>query len=148
MDMHTPVAQAGRPQKIYAKRLAKLGINTLLDFIYHVPSRYEDFSMISQIASLQPGETVTIQGIIQDIKDQYLRNGKTIQKSTIADDSGFLDVTWFNQPYLTNYLKKGERISLAGKVEEFIHKPTFRSPEYEVLYQTNNLITKSIYFYY
>ena len=65
MDLQIPIkGLKDRVFKMYARRLEKLGIQDLEDFLYHVPSRYEDFSIVSTIANTQPGETVTIKGKI------------------------------------------------------------------------------------
>ena len=64
MDLNTPVEKLGGIYKKYAGRLEKLGIKKLEDFLYHIPFRYEDYSLISKIDKVQPEETVTIQGKI------------------------------------------------------------------------------------
>ena len=68
MNLDSSITQGSRSLKMYASRLEKLGIFTFEDFLYHVPSRYEDFSIISNIEQVQAGETVTIRGKIQKIK--------------------------------------------------------------------------------
>src|SRR5579884_2227672 len=104
MILQTPVEQAGRSYKMYARKLERLGIFTLQDFLYHIPSRYEDFSLVSKISQLQAGEQVTIEGTITAMKMQYLRNHKTLQQAKVADDSGEIEVVWFNQQFLPKML--------------------------------------------
>ena len=102
MNLHEPITKGSRSLKMYAGRLEKLEIRTFYDFLLHLPSRYEDYSVVSQIGSIQPGETVTIQGQVLDIKTNYMRGGriKTMQKATVTDGTGTIELTWFNQPYL------------------------------------------------
>lgn len=133
MDLKTPTKEAGRVYKMYARRLEKLGIQTIEDFLYHIPFRYEDYSTISKISQVQPGEIVTIQGTIAEIKNQYTRRFRTIQKTKVEDETGAIEVTWFNQPFLVKTLKVGERVSLSGKIELFAGKPALQSPEYEII---------------
>ncbi len=135
MTLQTPLTQADRLHKMYAKRLEKLGITTLEDFLYHLPSRYEDYSVISKISQVQQGETVTIQGKVLVAKNQYLRNARirTIQKATIIDETGNIELTWFNQPFLINSLQKNSRISVSGRVEKSKNKLYMQSPEFEIL---------------
>lgn len=125
---------------MYAKRLEKLGIRKLEDFLYHVPFRYDDFRLISKISELQPRETTTIQGKIIDIKNQYTRRF-TIQKAKVDDDSGIIEITWFNQPYIIKTLNVGDRISLSGKIKEGKSKNTIASPDFEVLNETPTIHT-------
>ena len=121
---------------MFAGKLEKLGIYTYMDFLFHLPSRYEDYSIESQIASAQPGETVTVKGRVLDVKSQYLRGAriKTIQKATIADESGMMDLVWFNQPYLTKTIVRNATISASGRVEKFGRSISIQSPIYEIIY--------------
>ncbi len=133
MDLQTPISKASRAYAMYARRLEKLGIVKLEDFLFHIPFRYDDYSLISKINLVQAGEIVTIQGTIDEIKNQYTRRYKTIQKAILSDDSGKMDVLWFNQPFLTRVVKIGDKISLSGKVTLNKNKLIMQSPTYEVI---------------
>jgi ATP-dependent DNA helicase RecG len=134
MDLHTPLEDAGRVFKMYQSRLAKLEIATLGDFLYHMPARYENLSLISKIGHIQAGETVTIQGEIVEIENSFTKRWKKVQKASVGDETGEIDITWFNQPFIPKVLHKGDRVSLAGKVDFFGHNLSMQSPEYEVIY--------------
>lgn len=140
MDLKTPIHSAGRTYKMYSRKLEKLGINTLEDLLYHIPFRYEDYSIVSKIASVQPGETVTVQGTIAEIKNEYTRRFKTIQKAKIEDETGSIEAVWFNQPYIPKVVRAGDRVSLSGKIGNFGKKQTLESPAYEVINQENETI--------
>ena len=132
MDLQTPIRDAGRLFKMYSRRLEKLGIKTLVDLLYHVPFRYEDYSIISSIGSVQVGEKVTVKGKILDIENVYTRGYKKIQKARVGDESGEIDVVWFNQPFILKTLKIGDQVSLSGKVESNNRRNILRSPDYEI----------------
>lgn len=117
---------------MYAGRLAKLGITKLGDFLYHIPFRYDDFRLISKISDVQPGEIVTIQGKVLEIKNQYTRRF-AIQKAKVDDGSGVLEITWFNQPYIVKTINEEDKISLSGKVKKLIPRPQIDNPDFEVL---------------
>ena len=133
MNLQAPVATAGRVYKLYARRLEKLGILTFEDFLYHIPFRYDNFSIISKINRVQPGEVVTIQGIVSEINNEFTKNFKRLQKAEIADDSGSIEVVWFNQPYLTKVIHAQDRIALSGKIDWFLRRLVMQSPEYEII---------------
>ncbi len=118
---------------MYARRLEKLNIKILEDFLYHIPLRYDDFSLISKINKVQPGEIVTIQGTVSEINNEFTKNFKRLQKAEIADDTGTIEVVWFNQPYLVNVIRKNDKIALSGKIDWFLKKIVMQSPEYEIL---------------
>lgn len=133
MNLQTPVKDAGRIYKTYASRLEKLGIYKLEDFLYHVPSRYDDFSLISKISQVQPGEVITIKGQVLEMKNEFTRRFKKIQRAVVADDTGNIEVVWFNQPYLTQYIHPHDTLALSGRIELFGKKLVMQSPEYEVM---------------
>lgn len=133
MDLKTPIKDAGRSYSMYAKRLEKLGIYTLEDLIYHVPSRFEDYSLIAPISSLQPGEIVTIQGSVESMKNVYTKRFKNLQKAVINDGTKTIEATWFNQPFLVRNIKAGDRISVSGKIELFGPNLTILPYEYEIV---------------
>ncbi|HEX8965122.1 MAG TPA: OB-fold nucleic acid binding domain-containing protein [Patescibacteria group bacterium] len=134
MNLQQSVKDTGRALKMYAGRLQKLNIETLEDFLYHIPFRYEDFSLISPIDKVQPGETVTIQGEVVQIRNVFTRNHKKLQEGKVQDKTGIMDILWFNQLYLTKMIHMGDSISLSGRVEENKGKLVMISPEYEILY--------------
>lgn len=141
MDLETPINQGSRAYKMYAQRLEKLGIIKIEDFLYHIPFRYEDYSLISKINLIQAGEIVTIQGTVKDIKNQYTRRFKTLQKATVSDDTGEIEILWFNQPFLTKVLKIGDSISISGKVELDKNKSVMITPNYEVIFNNQTIHT-------
>src|SRR3989339_1960457 len=117
---------------ITIRKFKSLGINTYFDLLNYFPSRYEDYSVISKIDKIQVGEIVTISGKIIEAKNQYTRSRITIQKVVITDDTGIVEVNWFNQSYLIRVLKIGETISVAGLVKLFGSKLTIEPKEYEI----------------
>lgn len=117
----------------YSSRLKKLDLVTIEDLIYHFPFRYDDFSQIEKIRDINPNEKITIQGVVWQIKNVRTRTGKFLTNAQVADESGLLDVIWFNQPYLTKSIKSGTAISLSGKVDTSGPRPKMISPTYEII---------------
>lgn len=141
MDLNSPLSLLSRAYKMYAKRLEKLGIVKLEDFLYHIPFRYEDFSLVSKIGIVQAGERVTIRGKVEKIANQYTRKWKSLQRATILDETGQIDVIWFNQPFLPKAIRVGDDVSLSGKVDLDGNKPMMKSPDYEVVFQNQTIHT-------
>ncbi len=126
---------------MYARRLEKLGILRLEDFLWHIPFRYDDYSLVSEIGQVQPGETVTVRGKVEEIKNQYTRRYKTLQRATVKDQTGTINVLWFNQPFLTKAIRKGDLLSLSGKVGLERNKLELQSPDYEVVFENRTIHT-------
>ena len=132
MNLSTPIEEIPRVGPQYQKRLKKLGIKTVRDLLFHFPHRYEDFSDIIPISQATPGKIICIQGEITEIKNfRTFRRRMYITEAKVSDESGGIRVTWFNQPYLINTLKKGDFVFLAGKMVSKDGKKYLSSPAYE-----------------
>ncbi len=95
--------------------LARLGIATVYDLLMYFPRTYEDQSVLTRIADLQPGTVATVAGTIVNLQEQTGRRGLTILTAYLNDGTGILQVTWFNQKYLKKTLKAGRRVFVSGK---------------------------------
>ena len=133
MDLSTQVKTLGRGWAFQYKKLSKLGIETVENLLYHIPSRYEDLQVISKIKGLRLGETVTIKGEVISIKNEYRTRFMAIQKAVIQDSSGEIECRWFNQTYLTRNLPKGSLVSISGSVEMFGKVKCITVKEYEII---------------
>lgn len=133
MEISDPVTEVPLVGRRYSSRLDKLGIKTIEDLINHYPFRYDDFSKIVKIAHLTADETATIVGKIEEIKLIFTRNRKKLVKGIVSDETGKLPIVWFNQPYIVRNIKKGDTISLSGKLTLVDNKAGLISPEYEIV---------------
>lgn len=133
--LDSPITVISGISEGYARRLARLGVYTIRDLLYLFPRRYDDYSALKPINRLEYGEEVTIIGTIWNTKVRQTRGGGVVVNTIIADGSGTIQATWFNQPYLADKFKPGRRIVLSGKVDEYLGRLTLRSPEWEPLDQ-------------
>ena len=115
-----------------AKALSKLGITTLRDLISWFPRRYEDRTQVKRIADLVPGETACVAAMIASPPTvSHIRRGLDLVKVRAVDDSGVLDVTFFNQTWLKNQLVPGGTYIFYGKAEGNLLRKTMVSPVVE-----------------
>ncbi|MCL6429387.1 MAG: ATP-dependent DNA helicase RecG [Anaerolineae bacterium] len=132
-SLEQPVTSLAGVSATYARRLERLNIRTVRDLLFHLPRRYDDYSRLKRIDQLRYGEEVTLVGTVWDTKTRQARNGLHITTCIVADRSGTIEVTWFNQPYLASRLRPGREIVLSGRVEEYLGRLTFQSPTWEPL---------------
>jgi ATP-dependent DNA helicase RecG len=116
-----------------ARRLARLGLRTIRDLLYFLPRRYDDYSNLKPINRLEYGEDATVVAQVQKAGVQRTRSGKVLFKAVLSDDTGYLEVTWFNQPYLADRIQSGRHIVVSGKVDEYLGRLCLVSPEWEPL---------------
>ena len=132
MLLFSNVESLPKTSAITIKKLKSLGINNFFDLLNYYPFRYDDYSIISKIKDIQPGETVTIIAKVKISKYQITRTGLKIQVFILDDETGEIEVGFYNQPYLLRLFKKGMTISVAGTVEKYGKKITLIPKEYEV----------------
>jgi len=112
--------------------LARIGLNTVEDILYYLPKRYEDRSSVTAIKDLKPGGSMTIQGEITSLNSRAGRSGAAIFQAAVSDTTGSIQAVWFNQPYIGDLLKVGDKLILYGKVEIY-DKLQMVQPEYEII---------------
>jgi len=116
-----------------AKKLERLNVRTVGDFLTLYPRRYDDYRSLKPINRLRYGDEVTIIAQVWKVNKRDSRQGRPIITVTLSDGTGTINVIFFNQPWLVNKLKPGTQIVVSGKVDEFMGRLTFQSPEWEEL---------------
>ena len=131
-DLHTDVRYIKGIGEKKAQALHKLGVFSLYDLISFFPRKYEDRSQFKPIALTMDGETVCIQALVADTpRLSHIRRGMDIVKLRAVDDSGSVDITFFNQPYAKDNLHRGESYNFFGRVELRGGRRTMANPVYE-----------------
>jgi ATP-dependent DNA helicase RecG len=110
----------------------RLGLETIGDLLWYFPRRYLDYSQLKPINRLWYGETVTVLASVRDASTRRTKRG-SVTEVTVADGSGSLLVTFFNQPWIESRLRKGQLLSLSGKIGEYLGRLTMTMPEWEFL---------------
>lgn len=118
-----------------AKKLHRLEVYTVRDLIYHFPRRYDDYSKLKTISQLMYGEEVTLLLTVCEAKTRESRGGLKITNVLLADLTGTLQVTYFNQPWLQQQFKSGRRIVISGRVDADLGKLTLKNSDWEPLSQ-------------
>ena len=131
-DLNTDVRYIKGIGEAKAKALGKLGIFTLGDLIGWFPRRYEDRRETRPISSLIPGETACVAAMIaSEPKVSHIRKGMDLVKVRAVDDTGALDVTFFNQSWLKDQLRVGETYIFYGRAEGSLLRKTMAGPVVE-----------------
>lgn len=115
----------------YEALFHNLEIFTIQDLLNHVPTRWEKFTTHQKISDLKPGQQVVLEAELFSIDNIRTRNGKRLTKGVAKDETGKIEITWFNQQYLTKSLKFGQQYRFIGKVEIFGKKISMVAPKVE-----------------
>ena len=110
----------GRLQGVGPQRQASLRevqIETVFDLLTHYPRRYVDRSREAKLGEVTPGQEVMVVGDIESVETRRTRNRKSIVEVSLFDDTGHLQLVFFNQAWRAKQLKEGLTIALFGKVD-------------------------------
>ena len=131
-DLNTDVRYIKGIGEKKAQALNKLGVFSLYDLISYFPRKYEDRSVYKPIALTADGETVCVCALVADTpRLTRIRRGLDIVKLRAVDESGVLDVTFFNQSYAKDNLHRGESYIFYGKIEARGARRAMTNPIYE-----------------
>ena len=115
-----------------AKLFEKLHIRTLRDALETYPRDYEDRTRITRIADIDAEDKYAIRAVVgTEPKVNRIRKGLTLVKCTIFDESGSLNVTYFNNPYAAALLRVGQEYVFYGKVQGWGRGRALISPQSE-----------------
>ncbi len=130
MPPETPLKNIFRLNPMQQKGLAKLGIATALDLLYHFPARYTHIAEIKNIADLRPKDMAVVYGKIAGIKTaKSFRSKMPYTEGTVEDHTGKIKVMWFRQPYIAKMFPEGSTVKLSGTVTEHNGKLSLSNPE-------------------
>ena len=123
-----PVSQLQRVGEKRTKGLSEMGIETVLDLLTHYPRRYIDRTAQVTIRDLKLGEESLVLATVRRNESRRTRNGRSLVEIDVADGSGFLKVSFFNQPWRAKQLPVGTEVALFGKVDSFKGTRQMTSP--------------------
>lgn len=115
-----------------AQAFNRLGVATIRDLVSLFPRKYEDRSQFKPIALTMSDETVCIQAIVADTpRLSRIRRGLELVKFRAVDESGSVDITYFNQSYIKDQFRKGETYNFYGKISVQGSRRSMTNPVHE-----------------
>ena len=117
-ELQTDVRYIGGIGETRAKALRKLGISTLRELISYFPRAYEDRTHTFLIRELPVGQFACVKAMIAaEPTSRRISGGRVLVKARAVDESGVLDILFFNQDYRRSQLHAGDVYIFYGKVE-------------------------------
>ncbi len=114
------------------KAFARLGVRCVGDLLSDFPRAYEDRSKVLPIARLMEGEAACVCAMITTEPElSRIRKGMELLRFRIADASGSMLVTYFNQAWMKNRLRRGDTYIFYGKVQVTGRTFAFTNPIFE-----------------
>ena len=115
-----------------AAAMNRLGIYNAGDLLRFYPRAYEDRRAVYPIGEAPLSARVCILAtVISEPKVSRIRKGMELLKARVSDGTGTADITWFNQVYLRQALKRGATYIFFGQLEGAGQRRTMTNPIFE-----------------
>ena len=115
-----------------AEKLARIGVRTVQDILFHLPFRYQDRTRLVPIGALRPGDSAVVEGEVELAEIRFGRRRSLLVR--LADGSGFLTLRFFHfSTAQKSSLTRGNRLRCYGEVRSGPAGPELVHPEYQLL---------------
>ncbi len=132
------------PEK--AKALAQIEVASILDLLTHYPRRYIDKTKQSSIRDVRIDESAWVFGKVRSSATVPGRGrGKARTELRIGDGSGFMRITFFNQPWRARQFPEGSEALFFGKVTDYRGQKQMANPEVDLLDEEDRLQITALY---
>ncbi len=126
--------------KAKAQALARLGIDTLGDLLYFFPRAYEKRGDIKLLGESDYGVNHAFMlTVASEVRTVKIRKGMTLSCFRAFDDSGSVEIVFFNSPFVHNVFHTGARFRFYGKLDYAKNHIRLASPKYEPCINENEL---------
>ena len=132
MDLNDSLTTIRGIGETITDKFGRMSIFTVSDLIHNYPRRYDDYSVVSSIASIKPG-LVTVKATLKQITGRYVRRGMHITEAIVSDKTSSVRLVWFNQPYRATTMKIGDEYYVSGQFELSNRKFAIMSPACELV---------------
>jgi len=118
-SLHSPVKVLRGVGPAKEKALARLGIFSVRDLLFHIPHGFEDRGRVKLLSEARDGMPATfLLTVGTEPKTARIRAHMTLTKFRVFDESGTVEVVFFNQDYLKNVFHVGELYRFTGKLTQ------------------------------
>jgi ATP-dependent DNA helicase RecG len=117
MDYNSPVIEIKGVGEKTCRLFEKLDIHTVGDLLNHFPRDYETFEEPVPIKNAAPGQVNAVYVQVTSIPNLKKVRNLSILNVNVKDDTGIMQLTFFNMPFLKNVLKPGGYYLFRGLVQ-------------------------------
>jgi ATP-dependent DNA helicase RecG len=110
-----------------------LGIGSVSELLRHYPRRYIDRSATVPIREMRIGQDVTVIGRVRKVAKRLTRNRQSMVTVTVSDGTGYLDLTFFNQPWTATTYREDLEVAVSGRAGMYRGRLQLQNQEVEIL---------------
>jgi ATP-dependent DNA helicase RecG len=135
LELSTSIKFVKRVGERVAADLAKRGVETVEDLLYHLPFRYEDRLNPMPISALKAGMVASVIGEVRGSALLRTRSGPLFEM-TVGQGLSSIKCTWFHGAYLRDKFQVGQMVALYGRLDasrSSAGKVKMLQPQWEIL---------------
>ncbi|MDP8955865.1 MAG: ATP-dependent DNA helicase RecG [Actinomycetota bacterium] len=118
-----------------------LGIRTVGDLLRHYPRGYIDRSATIPIRDIRIGQEVTVIGSVRTVHKRFTRQRRQSMVTVrLYDGTGYLDLTFFNQPWTATTYRQGMELAVSGIATKYRGHLQVAKQEVEILRGDDDLV--------
>lgn len=101
-----------------AAAFSRLGIETVGDLLGFYPKKYEERGKIISVKDALDGELCSVEiTVCETSVPKYIKSNMNVFRSVARDDSGFVELVYFNAPFMAKTLIKGRKFRAYGRIK-------------------------------
>ncbi|MGH2949500.1 MAG: hypothetical protein ACRDPC_25135, partial [Solirubrobacteraceae bacterium] len=118
-----------------AKLLERLGIRTMGDLLWHLPSRYIDFSKLTPLRALRADQEQSTEAVLGRIGARRTGKGQQMTEVELLEPADRtptpVRATWFGRQFIKERFPEGQLVRISGRVRWFGRTLQFSNPRIE-----------------
>ena len=118
-----------------AKLLERLGIRTIGELLWHLPTRYLDYGNLRPVRHLIADREQTTEAIVGTVGQRRTARGQTMTEVELLDPADLrpsgVKATWFGRQFIKERFREGQLIRLSGKATWFGRSLQLANPKIE-----------------
>ncbi len=131
LALTTPLEEVRALTPRVAEKLRELGLRNVGQLVAHLPMRHEHQEAESPMADLVAGRVVSARGEVTATR--VVRGRRPRFEAVLCDETGRLDLVWFNATYLHSKVHPGMRLRVQGKANSRTGGVQLANPKFEIL---------------
>lgn len=118
--------------KTRCEQFAKLNVHSVGQLLRFYPRTYSEWGSATPIDSLSNGERALIKATVcTAVNTVRISGGRIMSKLQVCDDTGVIELVFFNNRFISSMLLYGKEYCFYGKVNRDLYGFSMTSPEFK-----------------
>ena len=127
-----PISSLKGVGKTRAELFSKLSVRSVGELLRFYPRSYSQWGDVTPISETENGEKCLIRArVCTAVSTARIKGGRLLSKVQVSDDSGTIELVFFNNKFISSMLKYGEEYFFYGKINRDLYGFSMTAPEFK-----------------